>query len=62
MTLRNSRAWRLKEIFGSFWRYYYEGSARKFIGDWFAQITRSRLSPMKKVAEMFDRHLLGLPS
>jgi transposase len=33
---------------------------RKFFGDWLAQVTRSGLAPMKKVAETFVRHLPGL--
>jgi len=60
LNLRTSRAWRLKETFGSFWHYCYEGSARKFFGDWLAQVTRSGLTPMKKVAAMFVRHMPGL--
>ena len=60
LNLRTSRAWRLKETFGGFWQYCYEGSARKFFGDWLAQVCRSGLTPMKKVAEMFVRHLPGL--
>jgi transposase len=50
LNLRTSRAWRLKETSGGFWQYCYEGSARKFFADWLAQITRSGLTPMKKVA------------
>jgi transposase len=60
LNLRTSRAWRLKETFGGFWQYCYEGSARKFFDDWLAQVTRSGLTPMKKVAAMFVRHLPGL--
>jgi transposase len=60
LNLRTSRAWRLNETFGGFWQYCYEGSARKFFGDWLAQVTRSGLTPMKKVTVMFVRHLPGL--
>ena len=60
LNLRTSRAWRLKETFGGFWQYCYEGSARKFFGDWLAQATRSGLTPMKKVAAMFVRRLPDL--
>jgi len=64
LNLRTSRAWRLKETFGGFWHYCCEGLARKFFGDWLAQVTRSGLAPMKKVAETFVRHqpdLLNCP-
>jgi transposase len=37
-----------------------EGAARKFSGDWLAQVARCGLSPIRKVAEMFARHLPGL--
>ncbi len=60
LNLRTSRAWRLKETFGGFWQYCYEGSARKFFGDWLAQVARSGLTPLKKVEAMFVRHLPGL--
>ena len=60
LNLRTSKAWRLKETFGGFWQYRYAGAAQKFFRDWLAQVTRSGLAPMKKVAEMFARHLPGL--
>ena len=60
LNLRTSRAWWLKETFGAFLQYCYEGAARKFFADWLAQVTRSALTPMKKVAEMLFRHLPGL--
>ncbi len=37
-----------------------EGAARKFFGDWLAQVTRSGPTAMKKVAEMSVRHLPSL--
>jgi transposase len=60
LNLRTSGAWRLKETFADFWQYCYEGAARKFFGDWLALVTRSGLTPMRKVAEMFARNLPGL--
>jgi transposase len=60
MNHRTSRAWRLKETFGGFWQHCFGGAARKFFGDWLSQVTRSGLTPMNKVAEMFVRHLPGL--
>jgi len=60
LNYRTSRAWWLKETFGGFWQYCYKNSAWKFFADWLAQGTRSGLIPMKKVADIFARHLPGL--
>jgi len=60
LNLHTSRVWWLKETFGGFRQYCYAGTARKFFGDWLAQVTHSGLTPMKKVAAMFVRHLPGL--
>lgn len=57
LNLRIRQAWQLKRTLRGVWQYCYEGSARKFFGDWLAQVTRSGLTPMKKVAAMFVRHL-----
>jgi transposase len=60
LNLRTSRAWRLKETFAGFWQYCYERAVRKLFCEWLAQVTRSGLAPMKKVAAMFACHLTGL--
>jgi hypothetical protein len=60
LNLRTRKAWRPKEAFGESWQYRYAGAAQKFFRDWLAQVTRSGPAPMKKVAEMFARHLPGL--
>lgn len=60
MNLRTSRAWRLKETFAGFWSYSYEGAARRFFRQWHQVVKRSGLEPLKKVAEMLQRHLPGL--
>jgi transposase len=58
--LKTSRAWRFKESFGGFWDYHYTGPALKFLKDWFSQVNRSRLEPMKKVARMLAFRIQGL--
>ena len=58
--LKTSRAWRFKESFGGFWDYHYTGPALKFLKDWLAQVNRSRLEPMKKVARMLAFRMQGL--
>jgi len=58
--LETSKAWRLKESFAGFWDYSYIGAAVKFFEDWCKQVNRSRLEPMKKVAQMLQNRLQGL--
>ena len=55
--LKTARAWALKETLMDLWSYTYEGSARKFFRRWFAWATRSRLKPIKSVAQMIKSHL-----
>lgn len=58
--LKTSRAWRLKESFDGFWDYRYTGAGKKFFGDWHTKVKRSRLEPMKKVAQMLADRLDGV--
>jgi len=58
--LETSKAWRLKESFAGFWDYRYIVSAVKFFEDWYKQVNRSRLEPMKKVAKMLQIRFQGL--
>ena len=58
--LKTSKAWRLKESFSGFWSYRYLGSAESFFKDWYKQVKRSKLEPMKKVADMLANRLQGL--
>ena len=59
-TLKTSRAWRLKESFAGFWDYRYRGAAETFFAEWHKQVKRSRLEPMKKVAEMLANRKDGV--
>jgi transposase len=58
--LKTSKAWRLKEAFAGFWDYIYQKPARKFFKDWHGAVKRSRLEPVKKVADMLSNRLWGL--
>jgi len=58
--LETSKAWRLKESFSGFWDYISIGAARKFFEDWSKQVNRSKLKPMKKVAQMLQNRFQGL--
>src|SRR4029453_10285901 len=55
--LKGARAWAAKELFSRLWNYRYEDSARKFLGDWYGWVSRSRLKPMIKAGKMLKRHL-----
>jgi transposase len=54
--LKTTRAYLLKEDFQQFWDYTSPAWAAKFLDDWCAQVMRSRLEPMKKVAKTLRRH------
>jgi len=55
--LKTSRAWALKEQFRWFWDYSYASNASKFFDAWYAWASRSRLTPIKKVARMLKKRL-----
>jgi transposase len=55
--LKVARAWAAKELFTKLWTYRYEGSARKFVRQWWRWISRSQLKPLIKVARMILDHL-----
>ena len=54
--LATVRAYLLKEEFQQFWEYKSAGWAGKFLDAWCGQAMRSRIKPMKKVAEMLRAH------
>ena len=58
--LKVARAWAAKELFSRLWNYRYEGAARRFFGQWYGWVSRSRLKPLIKVARMLKRHLENL--
>lgn len=54
--LRTVRAYLLKENFQQFWDYHSPTWAGKFLDEWCAQVMRSRIEPMKKVAKTLRNH------
>ena len=54
--LRSVRAYLLKEEFQRFWGYVSAGWAVRFLDEWCTRTMRSRLEPMKRVANMLREH------
>jgi transposase len=54
--LATGRAWILKEAFQHFWTYHSTRCAAAFLHCWCHRALRSRLEPMRKVAQMLRRH------
>ncbi len=54
--LKSVRAYLLKEEFGFFWEYIYPGWAEKFLDAWCKKAMRTRIDPMKKIAQMLRTH------
>lgn len=58
--LKVTKAWGLKESFQRFWEFDTRVGARSFFDQWYQVVSKSRLEPMQKVADMFLRHIPGL--
>jgi transposase len=58
--LKVGRAWTIKETLREMWKYRYAGTARKFFAEWYSWAVRSRLAPIKKVAQMLRTHLKNI--
>lgn len=58
--LQTSRAWAIKETLRELWAYRSVAWARKFFRDWFGWAKRSKLEPIKKVADMLRNHLANI--
>jgi transposase len=54
--LATGRAWMLKETFRDFWRYRSVFWAAAFLDVWCTRALRSRIEPMRKVAQMLRSH------
>jgi len=57
LNLQTSRAWAIKETLRQLWDYRSETWAGKFFSQWFGWAKRSKLTPIKKVADMIKSHL-----
>jgi transposase len=53
--LKTARAWAIKENFNWFWTYQYPATARKYFQEWYGWASRSRLTPIIRVAKMLKR-------
>jgi transposase len=60
--LKTARAWMFKELFRHFWNCRSAAKAQAFFTDWWRRAKRSKLEPVKAVADMLKRHLRGLLS
>lgn len=58
--LKTARAWAIKELAMSLWHYVSKTWAEKGWKRWLSWAVRSRLDPIKKVAQMIKRHLWGI--
>lgn len=55
--LQTARAWAIKETLRDLWGYQSTAWAGKFFGRWFGWAKRSKLTPVKKVADMIKARL-----
>ena len=55
--LKTARAWAIKENLRQLWSFRVEGWARRFFSRWIGWAMRSRLQPIKAVAQMIVRRL-----
>ena len=60
VAVRTSRAWAIKEQAMCLWHYVSRGWARKAWNAWISWAKRSRLEPIKRVAETIRSHLGGI--
>ena len=58
--LKTSRAWMLKELAMEMWEQPDRQAARQIFDAWYAWAIRSRLAPIKRVAQMIKHHLEGV--
>ena len=59
-SLKTSRAWAIKELGMSLWKYIHRGWALKAWNRWLSWAMRCRLEPMKDVGRMVRKHLWGI--
>lgn len=56
LNLKTVRSYLLKENFQNFWEYTCPHWAEKFLNQWIRKTRYSKIEPMKKIADMLDRH------
>lgn len=55
--LKTGKAWALKNTFREFWNQPSRELAQLFFDDWIAKVEELNLKPLRKVAEMLERHI-----
>lgn len=58
--LKTARAWAYKETFVEFWSQPDAACGLEFFKRWFRTVRRSKIEPLKKTAQTFKDHLIGL--
>lgn len=58
--LKTARAWHLKEMFRPLFDYKYPAYAESYFNQWFSLAKRSKLEPIKRVADMLKRHIKNI--
>jgi len=53
---KTARAWKVKELWRSFWRCADPGDALAFFRQWCREALATRLEPVKKVVRLFQKH------
>ncbi len=53
---QTARAWKVKELFRSFWKCRDDGDALSFFQDWCREAMATRLEPVKAVVRLFKKH------
>ena len=56
LATKTARAWKVKELFRSFWACTDPDDATEFFRKWYRDAIATRLEPIKKVARMFKKH------
>jgi transposase len=56
LATKTARAWKVKELFRSFWSCADPDDATEFFRKWYRDAMATRLEPIKKVARMFKKH------
>lgn len=60
INLKTGRAWTLAQTFDGFWQCESPAQAQQFFKQWYGRSMRSRLEPIKNVADTLKRHLEGM--
>lgn len=54
LTLATGRAWSYKEMLRDLWTQETAGKAKNYFSDWYQRVIRTKMAPMKKLAQEFE--------